>query len=599
MGNKQNKSRSRKRRFAGNQHAVENVNKPRPEPNPIIDSPSPALNNGCFTLERELRARNNKEEDDKNNAFIPVSVGLLANFISSHMRCLECCEFSIYCQLLDDKKDGFCHKILFRCSSVDCGWSTIFTSSDEVKEGNGAGCKEINLRMASFARSIGRGWGALNNFSSYVNCPPPMSQSAYQNILKKVHSSSKLVAIESMKEAAEEVREKALLKDTRSSIEPMNPIDCAVSVDGTWQRRGHASHHGVVSAISVQTGKCVDTEILSNYCKSCEHWEGRAGTEEYDKWKVKHLCNINHKGSANAMESVGVSRIFSRSVLEPRCLRYTEFLGDGDCASYKKVVELDPYEGREIVKLECVGHVQKRVGSRLRRLKNSNKSTKLADGKGLTGKGRLTDKIIDTMQNFYGLAIRQNAGNLEAMSQAVSAILPHVASTDANPMHDNCPESWCQFKSSTGYKHKHGLPQCIVEFIKPIFDDLSSPDLLQKCLHGKTQNRNECLNKLIWDRCSKEYFVEKNVVEEGVYSAVSFFNNGAQSVLDYYSVLGINPGYFTTQLCHLRDNARANSSIVKSSEPARKRRKVLRAIKKGFQDKATEAERDLYNPGGH
>ena len=36
------------------------------------------------------------------------------------------------------------------------------------------------------------------------------------------------------------------------------------------------------------------------------------------------------------------------------------------------------------------------------------KGKKLNDGKGILGKGRLTDKIINKMQNYCGMAVRQN-----------------------------------------------------------------------------------------------------------------------------------------------------------------------------------------------
>ena len=52
-------------------------------------------------------------------------------------------------------------------------------------------------------------------------------------------------------------------------------------------------------------------------------------------------------------------------------------------------------------------------------------------------------------------------------------------------------------KNPETYKHKKGLPKAIVHFIKSVFQDLSKESLLSKCLHGKTQNVNECLNKLI------------------------------------------------------------------------------------------------------
>ena len=47
----------------------------------------------------------------------------------------------------------------------------------------------------------------------------------------------------------------------------------------------------------------------------------------------------------------------------------------------------------------------------------------LSDGKKTSGRGRLTDKVINTMQNHYGLAIRQNTNDIFAMKKSVIAIL--------------------------------------------------------------------------------------------------------------------------------------------------------------------------------
>ena len=40
------------------------------------------------------------------------------------------------------------------------------------------------------------------------------------------------------------------------------------------------------------------------------------------------------------------------------------------------------------------------------------------------------------------------------------------------------------------YKNKHGLPIDIRKEILPIYHALMKPELLKKCLHGKTQNAN-------------------------------------------------------------------------------------------------------------
>ena len=54
------------------------------------------------------------------------------------------------------------------------------------------------------------------------------------------------------------------------------------------------------------------------------------------------------------------------------------------------------------------------------------KGTKLSDGKGVTGAGRLTNQMIKKLQNYYGFAIRQNKGNLAGMKEAINAIKHHI-----------------------------------------------------------------------------------------------------------------------------------------------------------------------------
>ena len=120
------------------------------------------------------------------------------------------------------------------------------------------------------------------------------------------------------------------------------------------------------------------------------------------------------------------------------------------------------------IKWSAFDRSKKRVGSRL---KNKSKEVKLADGKGLAGKGKLTDGKIDVLQNYYGLAIRENLTDVDK-----------IASTNENPQRDLCPDgddSWCEYKrDEESYKHKNEIPKCIVEVVKPIYDDLSKIDLL-------------------------------------------------------------------------------------------------------------------------
>ncbi len=61
---------------------------------------------------------------------------------------------------------------------------------------------------------------------------------------------------------------------------------------------------------------------------------------------------------------------------EARRLRYTEVISDGDSKTIAVLNENEPYgSGVKITKHECVGHVQKRLGKRIRAVKKELAST--------------------------------------------------------------------------------------------------------------------------------------------------------------------------------------------------------------------------------
>ena len=47
---------------------------------------------------------------------------------------------------------------------------------------------------------------------------------------------------------------------------------------------------------------------------------------------------------------------------------------------------------------------------------------------------------IDVLQNYYGLAVRENLNNVDEMAKNIEAPLFHVASTNDNPQHHLCPD---------------------------------------------------------------------------------------------------------------------------------------------------------------
>ena len=318
-----------------------------------------------------------------------------------------------------------------------------------------------------------------------------------------------------------------------------------------------------------------------------------------------HNCSINHTGSSGAMEVSGAITMFKRSANSYN-LRYKGYIGDGDTKAHQSVVKAKPYGDVVIEKLECIGHVQKRVGSRLRNLVKDTRGKKLSDGKPLSGKGRLTMKAINKLQNYYGMAIRQNTSSVYLMKKSVAAVLFHCSQHKSlDDQHKFCPhtpDSWCKYQQdklsgASTYKSSICLPSAVKDALAPIFKDLSSDELLSKCLHGQTQNVNEALHKMIWQRCPKENYTSKVDVELATASAVVHFNEGSGGLINVMRKLGIKPGRFMLSLSKRKDKRRYQDSVEKSSERGKKRRKHLRAKKKGFEDTEKETEGETYSSG--
>jgi hypothetical protein len=420
-----------------------------------------------------------------------------------------------------------------------------------------------------------------------MNLPKPMTKNNFEKLIKVIATAVKTVAEQTMINAANKLQKTA-----------MTLTDICVSCDGTWHKRGYSSLNGVFSVISTVSGKVLDVEVMSRYCKGCSITQGlqKSDPTAYAQWKNSHICKYNYQGSAGGMESEGAKRVFQRSI-DNRRLRYIQYLGDGDSKSYMNVK--NTYPDIEIEKLECVGHYQKRVGTRLRTLKKIEK--------GLGGRGRLTDATIDRLQNFVGVAIRQNVGKLKEMRAGVLASLFHVASSKNNNLHfPHCPtgaDSWCKYNAdkinkTTTYKPGPGLPMDVIMKVRPIFEDLSKDSELQKCLHGKTQNANESFNGMIWDRIPKQTFVSLTQLEIGVYDAVANFNIGAKASIDILKQLDMEPGFHMIAGCKASNDERLRKAEIRMNPDKKLRRQILRAKKLKKNEKIIEKEGDLYVPGG-
>ena len=383
-------------------------------------------------------------------------------------------------------RSGLGSSLLFQCSL--CAHKVHM---DPAKEMPGiVKTFDINRRTVYASGELGLGRESLATLCEIMNLPSPVYDNCYQDHIKSIHSTTKVVL-------------EKKLREQNSDIEADSVIDVSVSFDRTWSKRGFTANFGIAFAISSDTGEVLDYCVLSKTCDFCKQSEKlkKQDPEKFEEWKKIHEergeCQKNFSGSSPVVEPAAAEIIWSHSIGKYN-LRYTDMVCDGDsksyntvwdiyglcddCAkfesqdkkspAYKEWLETDECKEWEkkhfmgeadcvrVNKLDCVGHVQKRMGKNLIEL--VKKSKKLSYGKAVGSRAdRLTRPTIDLLQNYYGNAIQRNVDRkaksrqqidtvIKNMQQDIKALLYHsVKLEDTEERHQFCPkgdQSWCRYQ---------------------------------------------------------------------------------------------------------------------------------------------------------
>lgn len=197
---------------------------------------------------------------------------------------------------------------------------------------------EINRRIVFVMRLLGVGREGINLFCSYMDIGNGICENTYNSIYDHIHTAAKKVYELCCKKAADEEK------------------------------------------------FAVDLVVRSSYCHVCAIWKNKPKTSpEYQAWEENHdkeSCAQTHKGSTGSMEVEAIKIMFTRSE-ELHGVKYGNYIGDGDSKTFLAVIKLDPYSDElTVIKSECIGHVQKRMGTRLRSVRKE---------KHLGGRGKLTE----------------------------------------------------------------------------------------------------------------------------------------------------------------------------------------------------------------
>ncbi|GFS73137.1 uncharacterized protein NPIL_693731, partial [Nephila pilipes] len=231
------------------------------------------------------------------------------NLISQLLKNIAKCKFCNQLDSLVISEDsgshrGLCVNLVLQC--IYCGQATNTMSSDMTN-----GFDDINIRLAYGMCCIGKGNSAVMNLP-----PPPAKFERYNDILLR---SLIKVSSESMRNAVED------------TVKNNSNRDITTAFAGSWQKRGHTSLNGVVSATCLETGKVLDFKCLSKCCFKCKNRNNK-----------DHMCEKNFEGFSGGMESDGILKIFQRSE-RLNNVRYVNYLGDGDSKAFNTISKAKVY----------------------------------------------------------------------------------------------------------------------------------------------------------------------------------------------------------------------------------------------------------------
>ena len=170
-----------------------------------------------------------------------------------------------------------------------------------------------------------------------------------------------------------------------------------------------------------------------------------------------------------------------------------------------------------------------------------------------------------------------------------AALMQKVQHEDPAKQHRFCPpgdDSWCgwQVEQAGGDTARDTLPYAVFEVIKSIWLQLRDKSLLEKCVRGATQNRNDAWNGMLRGICPKTKFAGADVVKLCAVLTCLLFNNGLVSYLSVLEAMGMERGVFAASILAEQDRRRISAADRKATDRSKKPRKRRRRFRKGLED---------------
>ena len=120
---------------------------------------------------------------------------------------------------------------------------------------------EVNRKMVFSFLNVGLGFAGMQNFCEVMGMEG-LTEKTHRSHVAAIHRHGLDFKTDMLEDSAQRVR---LAHGKKSGV-----LDLAVSFDGSWQKRGHTSKHGIGAVIEATTGLVLDFHVMSSFCQVCK-----------------------------------------------------------------------------------------------------------------------------------------------------------------------------------------------------------------------------------------------------------------------------------------------------------------------------------------
>lgn len=325
-------------------------------------------------------------------------------------------------------KSGIAYTLTYVCTNLQCQAKHVLRTSSRHawhkdvqkpgQKGNPSPFRRrrpflINILLVNAIRKIGYGYSALEKALFLLDLPR-FNSSTYYIYSDLVDTADCSLSEQVYNENIKIVKAKAMAAGKKPDPET-NVLEVhAVSMDGSWNKRGRTSNFGHVTAFDCDTGLAIASGHRSKVCRVCDEAKKKGREAE----PGHHKCRKNWENSSGSMEPDIVVEIVNKLYKE-KGIKIAHYVGDNDTAIMHAIKhEVDPNIGGEMIKMTDPNHQFKNFRERL-------------DAKVRPFfKKALTVRNIDHLKSLYEKNVYAFPGQPERMRECMLNMTNHLFDLD-------------------------------------------------------------------------------------------------------------------------------------------------------------------------